>query len=136
MTYATQADMLLRFGEDELLGLTDRENTGTIEASVVERNIADADAEIDGYLAARYQLPLGHTPPILNRLSCDIARYHLYGERVTDTVRKRYEDAVRLLKGMADGSVKLGIDNGAPVDSSKGDMAVMTSSAPVFGRGY
>jgi phage gp36-like protein len=136
MAYAVQADLVLRFGEDELIGLTDRENTGVIQASVVERNIADADAEIDGYLAGRYSLPLASVPPILNRLSSDIARYHLYGERVTDTVRKRYEDAVRLLRGLADGSVKLGIDGGSPVDSSTGDMATMIANTPVFSRGY
>ena len=107
MTYATQADLETRFGSDELAQITDRINGSVIDASVVARAIADAEAEIDGYLAARYQLPLASVPAVLGRLTCDMARYYLYADRFTESVRKRYEDAVRLLKAMASGDVKL-----------------------------
>lgn len=107
MAYATQADLVTRFGSDELAQLTDRINGSVIDASVVARAIADAEAEIDGYLAARYQMPLASVPAVLGRLACDMARYYLYDDRFTEAVRKRYEDAVRLLKAMASGDVKL-----------------------------
>lgn len=107
MTYAVQQDLIDRFGADELAQLTDRVNGSVIDASVVARALADADAEIDGYLAARHALPLSSVPPILLLTGCDIARYRLFGDRTTEEVRSRYDDAVRRLKGIATGSVVL-----------------------------
>ena len=107
MTYATQADLTDRFGAVELAQLTDRTNGVVIDATVLGRALADADAEIDSYLATRYSLPLASTPVVLVRMAADIARYRLYDDRVTDAVRQRYGDAVSLLKRMASGEVQL-----------------------------
>ncbi len=116
MTYATQADMVARFGDTELAQRTDRENGTAIDAVVVDRALVDADAEINSYLAKRYTLPLASTPVVLTRLACDIARYRLFDDGTPDTVRQRYEDAVSLLKRMASGDVTLG--NEAAIDSA------------------
>lgn len=107
MPYATQSDMTDRFGAVELAQLTDRDNGLVIDATVLGRALADADAEIDAYLATRYQLPLASVPPVLARMAADVARYRLYDDRATDAVRTRYEDAVALLKRMASGDVQL-----------------------------
>lgn len=107
MTYATQIDLVDRFGAEELAQRTNRTDGLTIDTVVLERALADADAEIDSYLAARYTLPLSSTPVVLNRLACDIARYRLYDDGTPATVRQRYEDAVSLLKRMANGDVQL-----------------------------
>jgi len=107
MTYATQIDLVDRFGADELAQRTNRTDGLTIDTVVLERALTDADAEIDSYLAARYTLPLSSTPVVLNRLACDIARYRLYDDGTPATVRQRYEDAVSLLKRMANGDVQL-----------------------------
>jgi phage gp36-like protein len=112
--------MAARFDEDELIRLSDRENTGAINADVVASKLADADAEIDGYLAGRYTLPLTSVPEALRRIACDIARYHLYDDRVTEAVQKRYDDAIKFLRMVAKGEVQLGVDTGgaAPVVSA------------------
>lgn len=107
MSYATLAEMITRFGEAELVQRTDRAEGVSIDTVVLERALADADAEIDGYLAGRYTLPLASTPAVLVRLAADMARYRLYDDGVPDTVRQRYEDAVSLLKRMASGDVLL-----------------------------
>lgn len=107
MTYATQADMVDRFGEPELAQRTDRTNGTVIDTVVLGRALADADAEIDSYIATRYTLPLASTPPVITRLACDMTRYHLYDDGVPETVRQRYEDAVSLLKRLAKGEVQL-----------------------------
>ena len=107
MPYATQADMVTRFGEEELAQLTDRVNGEVIDASVLTRAIEDAETEINGYLAKRYSLPLNSTPPILQRLACDVARYYLHDDRVTEQVRNRYTDVVKLLRSIASGEVML-----------------------------
>lgn len=110
MTYATQADMISRFDDKEIEQLTDRANVGVINTSVLAMKLADADAEINGYLQGRYALPLTTVPDVLKRLACDIARYHLYDNRVTDAVRERYKDAIAYLKLVATGTVQLGLD--------------------------
>jgi phage gp36-like protein len=106
--YATQADLEDRFGVDELTQLTDRVGSGMPHPAIVARALADADAEIDGYLASRYELPLATVPPMLVRVACDIARYRLWEDRASEEVRLRYEDARRMLESIARGMVSLG----------------------------
>lgn len=121
MAYASQQDLVDRFGEQELIQLTDRENTGAIVSHVVDRALGDADAEINSYVVARYKLPLPETPAVLVRLACDIARYQLSGDRVQESVRQRYEDAVKFLKSLSRGEADLGVAVGetpAPADAS------------------
>lgn len=107
MTYATQADLVDRFGETELAQRTNRVDGLTIDTAVLGRALSDADAEINGYLAVRYALPLATTPVVLTRLAADIARYRLYDDGTPDAVRQRYEDAVSLLKRMSSGDVQM-----------------------------
>ena len=137
MAYATQADLETRFGTDELAQLTDRVNGAVIDAAVVARAIADAEAEIDSYLAGRYSLPLASVPSVLQRLCCDIARYYLHDESVTEAVRNRYTDSVRMLKAISTGDVK--IDGAAPLAAGVG-VNLVEVSAPsrprVFGGGH
>lgn len=111
MPYATAQDLIDRFGEQELIDLTDKGITpqGVINALVLDGAIADADAEIEGYLIGRYALPLATVPGVLTRIACDIARYHLYDDLATEQVRDRYEDARRLLESIASGKVQLGL---------------------------
>lgn len=110
MTYATAQDLIDRFGSTELIELTDRANTGAIDATVLGRALADADAEINGYLASRYTLPLASVPPVLVAKASDMARYYLYDVRVTEAVKARYDDAVKYLQSLAKGLVSLGLD--------------------------
>lgn len=110
MTYATLQSMVERFGDAELIQRTDRYASGQMDVQVMDRALADADAEVNSYLAVRYALPLAGVPTALARVAADIARYRLYDDGVPETVRKRYEDAVALLKRMASGDVKLVLD--------------------------
>lgn len=126
MTYATQADLVDRFGETELAQRTNRVDGLTIDTVVLGRALSDADAEIDGYLATRYSLPLASVPAVLVRLGADIARYRLYDDGVPETVRVRYQDAVALLKRMASGEVQVAGSAALPV--AAGGNAVLVST--------
>jgi phage gp36-like protein len=108
--YAQIADLVGRYGEAEIVQLTDRATppTGAIDTSVAERALGDADAEIDAYLGGAYTLPLASAPPVLTRVACDIARYRLWDDQAPEEVRHRYLDAVRLLEAIATGKVTLG----------------------------
>ncbi|MCR6494794.1 DUF1320 family protein [Thermomonas sp. S9] len=48
----------------------------------------DAQAEIDGYIASRYKLPLPTVPAALARIACDVARYRLWEDVASDDVRR------------------------------------------------
>lgn len=109
MPYATQQDLVDRFGEDEVRQLTDRTNTGAIDSTVVDQVLADASEEMDGYIGARYQLPLATTPTVLVRVCADIARYQLYIDQPPDQVAQRYKDAVTFLTQISKGTVTLGL---------------------------
>lgn len=107
MTYTTKSEMIGRFGETEIVELTDRNDAGVVDAAVLNKALADADALIDGYLAGRYTLPLASTPAILMALASDIARFKLWDDRATEEVRKRYDDALAQLKLIAQGVIVL-----------------------------
>lgn len=114
MSYAALADLVERYGEDEILRLSDREGTGEINDDIVNKALEDATAEIDTYLSGRYNLPLSPVPKVIKRLACDIARYLLWEDRASEEVRKRYEDVKRMLEQMANGLIVLpGYANGA-----------------------
>ena len=132
--YASVADMLSRFGEQDLILLTDREGRAeSIDNNVLEQALNDASAEIDGYLAGRYPLPLAHVPTILNRLCCDIARYSLSTEHAPEPVEKRYQAALRFLTSVGKGELQLGLsDDGEAAPSS--NFAEMQSDGRVFSR--
>ncbi len=128
MAYATQQDMLNRFGERELLALSDRDNDGEINADVVAAALESADGEINAYVSARYALPMLNVPITVRDFACDIARYRLCGAEVTETeeVRNRYNDAIKFFDRVSKGLVRLGVDLASvpPADSG----AVKTSS--------
>ena len=131
MTYATQQNMIARFGQEELTELTDRDNAGVIDATVLGQALADANTEIDSYLASVCTLPLTTVPPRLIKIAADIARYELYGARCTDQVRQRYTDAIAYLKLVVAGTVSLGLDAlNQPVAEVGG--VGMNAKTPVF----
>jgi len=112
MGYAVKQDMIDRFGERELVQLTNRDDHAAtaIDDPALDQALADASAEIDGYLAGRYVLPLDPVPLMLKRNCCEIARYHLYGERVIDTVAKRYDAVIAYLRAVGKGDITLGVN--------------------------
>lgn len=133
MAYNTQQDMVNRFSEAEMIELTDDAGDGVINATVLAQAIDDATAEIDGYLAGRYSLPLAFTPQILVLYACDITRYRLYDDAVTDQVTKRYEDAISFLKLAAQGKVSFGPNTDGDTPGPAGS-AQMESGGRIFGR--
>ena len=49
--------MIDRFGEREIIALTDRDNTGGIDSTVLAKALDSAESEISTYLAPKYALP-------------------------------------------------------------------------------
>lgn len=117
MPYATPADLIARLGEREAIAISDRARTGSPDLVELARLLAEAGAEVDGYVGRRYALPLvtaggvvAAAPLKLTQVVIDIARYHATGTEimVTEEIRNRYKDAVSYLAGVADGKILLG----------------------------
>lgn len=136
MSYATLQDLIDRFGEDELVQLTDRAAvpTDAIDAVVVERALDDARRLIDGYVAGRYRLPLDPVPDLVRRIACDLARYYLQSNKPTELVKDSYKEAVRLLEKVAAGAVTLQAAGVEPAAVPGGGATFIAGEAPMFGR--
>lgn len=133
MSYAAIDDLVSRFGESEIIQLTDREVSGALDDAVAQQALDDASAEIDGYLQSRYTLPLATVPAALARVCADIARYRLYDDHASEQIRDRYRDAIRWLEGVSRGNVSLGLadDGSAP---TSGGTANVVADGRAFAR--
>ena len=136
MGYATITDLIDRYGEEELAQRTDRAAGQTIDSAVIDRALEDAAAEIDSSLAARYALPVASVPPLLVRLACAIARYHLHDEAATQRIRDDYEGALKVLAEIRSGARLLPLaatDGGtAPAAGSAGGGVQVRTPQRVF----
>jgi phage gp36-like protein len=134
MPYATRDSMVERWGMDALLVVADRDQDGVLDDAVVDQALVDASAEIDTYVGAKNRLPLPSIPEVLVRLCSDIALYRLSsdGASATEEKRKRYEDAVGLLRRVASGEVSLGLPT--PPDQESSGFAFFEAQPVRFGK--
>lgn len=109
MSYCTQSQLTDRVGSAMLIALTDRADvpTGGVVTAVLDRAIADADAVIDGYLAGRYSLPLASTPALITDLSQAISLWKLHVSEPEAKVKADYDAAIRSLRDIAQGVIRL-----------------------------
>lgn len=109
--YCTSADLVARFGETEIAQLTDLEDRETVNETTVNQACLDASGEADSYLAGRYATPIsGTVPAVVKAKTMDLARYLLYDDHPTETVRQNKEDAVAWFMAVAKGVIGLALD--------------------------
>lgn len=124
MNYATAQDLIDRFGERELIGLTDPD-LQDVRLDRAERAVEDAQAYVDSFVGRVYSLPLTGcvkpaptvdnpqatavvVPPQLVRITADVARYYLYRDFAPESeVALRYKAATTELQAIADGKAVL-----------------------------
>lgn len=102
MTYATRIDLEERYGATQL-----EQRESMLPANAVVRALADADAEIDTYVAGGYAVPLSPVPAHIVRVASAIARYRILGDAASEAARKDYEDAIRFLRDVQAGRATL-----------------------------
>lgn len=108
MNYATQNDLIERFGEEELLGVAESEVHGTLDQSRVDAALSDASRHIDSYLRLRRSVPVDPVPGVLVGACADIARFKLHDDHAPDEVAERYKATIQWLKDIAAGKASLG----------------------------
>lgn len=136
MIYATQADIDSIWGAEFLAGILPAD---VDPAAAVADALRLASAEIDLHLSARYVLPLAEAPQGLVVPAANIAVYTLANRHsaLTSTIEDRYDDAVELLKRIAEGKAGLGaaepvVDGGDAGGSDTG--AAFFAEPRLFGR--
>jgi phage gp36-like protein len=139
MSYSTQSDLAKLLSPAQLIQLTDDNADGAADADPITEAIAQADAEIDGYLGARYPVPVSPVPDLLRTLSVAIATWKLYSRRslLNDMRRTGYVDAIDTLKRLAAGTMVLPASGGGEVATDGSDLPAVSESTEdrLFTRG-
>lgn len=109
MSYATQDEMQNRFGDEELIRLTDPpERTGSINTQRLLEATEAANATVDAYLSgAGYSVPLSVADAGITDAACAIARFKLHRYEVRDEVLLAKDSAIAYLERIAKGMIKI-----------------------------
>ncbi len=137
--YATTADMQSRFDHD---GQLTQVCNGTLDVPFITQALTAAAGSIDTALRKRYTLPLSQVPALLVDVACDLAWWRLHHWRgLFDRLERgsaldvMYQNALRVLAGLADGSCALeGIENDEQPDEVWSQSSARLSSRHTLGR--
>lgn len=112
MAILTRAELEARFGVSEIAQLADRDTPAGEDSGAVAAAIADAEAEVIGYvrMVTVSAIP-DPAPDLLKRLTATIARYCLWRRDVPEDhpAYIAYRDAVRQLRDIAAGKLALAL---------------------------
>jgi phage gp36-like protein len=133
MTYATLQMLTERYGEQYLVMLTDHGSvaTGTVDAAVIARALADADALIDGFLKDRYELPLAEIPPLLSDIAQAVAIWKLHRTSPDEKIEKDYKDAQAMLDRISAGRVRLSVAGVEPAATASSGILITDRERPL-----
>ena len=133
MAYATARDCIDRRGSEEpLRELADDPHADALAWDALERALEDASDEIDAYVGARHDLPLDPVPRMLVRLCVEIGVYirAADADQGTDERRRRYEDAVGMLRDIREGRASLGAADPDPPAEAEAPAVQVDLAAP------
>lgn len=132
-----KADMMnVIIGDDYI---EDNEERKKAITPLAEQAVTDAAAEIDGYLAKRYDVPFVKTPKVINKFAKDIALYNLVSRKGIDegdrekTYLTRYNAAIAFLTKVAGGVIDIGVSDSSTEDAARNGFS-MRSSRRTFSR--
>lgn len=161
MTYATATELLERFDAAEIAQRVDRQLPRMVSAEllkaaaagndlsgytpeeaaraavclmVVQRSLRDADDAINSYLSGRYRLPLQPVPEVLSRVACELARYYLFDDQVTEVIKTRHDANIKWLGEVARGTVSLGAESASGEAPASGAAPEVVSAGRVWAR--
>lgn len=137
MIYASVQEFITYFSESEAIDCTDVNRDGTVNEEILQRGLQAASDEIDGYISARYRLPLPRVPGVLRDVACDIARYRLTGNfrQETGVILERYQMARQFLRDVASEKCSLGtLEPTGTVEAVTNNTVQFCSSPITWGR--
>lgn len=92
----------------------DNSRATEVNQAVIAKACEYATETVDGYLRARYLLPLNQVPTLVRNICLQLARYWLYSRRpegkgFPDNVKETYSQALKDLERIASGKLHLGL---------------------------
>lgn len=139
MSYATSDDMVARFDEAQLIKVasTTVDDAEVLDTDKIGRAIAGADAIVNLHVRGRYAVPLSPVDPEILGISCDIARYKLYGDATNapEAAKDAYEAAMAMLASIRDGKATLTAAAAGSTDpAATADVVEFVSEDRIFTR--
>lgn len=139
MNYCTYEDIQGHIPEARLVEVTDDlapNATGEVKVAIVEKAIKESSTLIDSYVRKRFPRPFQSVPEVLRMVCVDLSIYNLY-ERVTelnitDGMKLRYDNAIKLLIRIADGEQDIGVAPDEPVVESGFSVASKLNGGPAM----
>lgn len=138
MSYAGLTDLAGRLGASVFEAFFGRDESGALEA------LAGASAEVDGYVGARYAVPVAsaRAQGLLRDWTLTLAAERVYvlasGAALPDKVATRAEEARRQLRDCAKGLLRLPgaaeLGSGGQDGLGGAGAAMLEIEQPVFGR--
>jgi phage gp36-like protein len=129
MSYASATEFRQAFGDSEAVQLATRVSGGAVDATL-DVFLARAASEMDSRLAVRYAVPVVGAS-VLKAPCMDIARYRLFDDAAPETVRERYQDAIRWLADLATGRAVLRRDTGGVAPAPTDDPGAAAQAVPI-----
>jgi phage gp36-like protein len=135
--YATVADMVARFGSDEMIRLStpSGQDLVAVQSAPVLTALEEASSQIDSYLRRRYAVPLDIVPAEILRATCFLARYDLsMGEQKepSEQMRLARKEIIEWLVKITEGKVVLDLQQVPAGDES---FSMAQGRDPVFQSG-
>lgn len=134
MAYCSLEDITGVIPERELIMLTDDMVPPiAVNQVVVDQAIASAGTLINGYIGARYSIPLATVPELVKSIALDITVYKIYLRRKkgmpSDAVKTGYDDAMKQLRDIQSGKLNLGVDQvGVQAQPAAGSASISSST--------
>lgn len=135
--YATVSDMIARFGETQMIRLSRPEDrtAETVDEVKIGTALTDAAARIDGYLRARYLVPIAAPPAEIVRAACILARYDLAQGEHTDPseeMAKGASEVISWLEKIARETIHLDVPAAEPSGAAVGSGPAMSDRCRIF----
>lgn len=122
MLYCSLPDLQLAIPPQTLIQLSnDDESAASMNQTVVEEAVRQAEELVDAHLRGRYTLPLvlpnAPVPSVIKDMTVNLARHWLYARRpegsdLPDAVKRTYKSALQLLEAIRDGKLSIGLPTG------------------------
>ncbi len=134
--YSSYVELIKKHDEQYLIQLSDDNNDGIADATVIDEAIAQADAEINARISKRYAVPMNPVPALAKSLSATLAIGILYSHRGMEKPQTVIDDvaaAIKLLDRIGDGKAGWG-EAISPISDTTSLDVRMTSQTRVFNR--
>ena len=139
MNYCTYEDIQGHIPEARLVEVTDDlapNAFGEVKVAIVEKAIKESSTLIDSYVRKRFPHPFQSVPEVLRMICVDLSIYNLY-ERVTelnitDGMKLRYDNAIKLLIRIANGEQDIGVDPDESVTETGFSVASKLDGGPAM----